>query len=75
MNINVEKAIDVTTAFLSLRMEPISKLYVHEPFVIRPQVDCLSPCPVVIHKTELQLVSPVIVICPSILCADNEKKI
>lgn len=68
LSINVEKAIDVTTAFLSLRMEPISKLYVHEPFVIRPQVDCLSPCPVVIHETELQLPDEVSTECGEYQC-------
>uniref|UniRef100_A0A1B6BYJ1 Trafficking protein particle complex subunit 11 n=1 Tax=Clastoptera arizonana TaxID=38151 RepID=A0A1B6BYJ1_9HEMI len=55
LDITVEKAMEVTTLFLSTKFESVGKLYAREPFIISPQIDCLSPFPIVIHKTELWL--------------------
>ncbi|RZF39728.1 hypothetical protein LSTR_LSTR011137 [Laodelphax striatellus] len=53
MSVSVVKALEMATSFLSTRFEPINKLYAREPFVISMRLDCISPWPIVVHKTEL----------------------
>lgn len=57
LKIEVCKAFDVTTLFLDVKFENLPKVYAKEPFNLQVQIDCISPWPVIIEKTSVQLVS------------------
>ncbi|XP_046680192.1 trafficking protein particle complex subunit 11-like [Homalodisca vitripennis] len=58
--VEVSKALEVKFAFVSTHCEPVTRLYAREPFLLTPQIDCLSPSPLIIQRTELQLASEVV---------------
>lgn len=53
--IAVVKPFDVTAHFLSLNFKTITKCYVGDPFILMPQIKILSPRPLEIENTELDV--------------------
>ncbi|KAF5298216.1 hypothetical protein FQA39_LY02640 [Lamprigera yunnana] len=58
LDILVVKPFEVTTKFFSSSFGEILKFYVEEPFIVMPVVNCLSPWPILLESTGLDLVSP-----------------
>lgn len=56
LKIQVIKPFEVKTNFLSIMFQEISKFYVREKFIVMPTIACLSPKPITIQETILNLV-------------------
>lgn len=54
--IDVAIVFDISVTYMSSRFEPISKVYIGEPFMVVPNIKCLSPWPILIENTSFQLV-------------------
>lgn len=56
INIPVSKPLDVQTKYFSSKFDALSNFFVKEPFYLMPQVRCSSPWPIIIERTDLELV-------------------
>ncbi|XP_043685900.1 trafficking protein particle complex subunit 11 isoform X1 [Vespula pensylvanica] len=54
-SIPVSKPFEVTTRFCTSLLEPLTKGFIHEPFVVMPHISCTSPCPIKILDTSIEL--------------------
>ena len=57
VSVGVVKPFDVRTNLLSLQLEPLVKPFACEPLVLMPHTESLSPWPLLIHHSSLELVS------------------
>lgn len=57
LQVEVVKPFDATAKFFSQKFEPITKAFTQEPFIVMPELKCLSPWPLYIETTCLELVS------------------
>lgn len=53
----VKKPFEVATQFSTTFFEPLTKGFVNEPFIIMPHITCVSPWPINILSTTIELVS------------------
>lgn len=53
----VKKPFEVATQFYTTLFEPLTKGFVNEPFIIMPHITCVSPWPISILSTSIELVS------------------
>lgn len=53
----VKKPFEVTTQFYTTLFEPLTKGFVNESFIIMPHITCVSPWPIQILSTSVELVS------------------
>lgn len=51
----VSKPFEVTTRFFTSLLEPLSKGFIHEPFIVMPHISCTSPWPIKIINTSIEL--------------------
>ncbi|XP_014475297.1 PREDICTED: trafficking protein particle complex subunit 11 [Dinoponera quadriceps] len=51
----VKKPFEVTTQFYTTLFEPLTNGFVNEPFIIMPHVTCVSPWPINILSTSIEL--------------------
>ncbi|KAI4476951.1 hypothetical protein M0804_013131 [Polistes exclamans] len=54
-SISVCKPFEVTTRFCTNLLEPLTKGFIHEPFIVMPHISCTSPCPIKILHTSIEL--------------------
>lgn len=57
IKINVVQPFELSAKFLTLDFEPIENCYNRDPFLIQPNIQVLSPWPIVIEDTHLELVN------------------
>ncbi|KAL0272315.1 UNVERIFIED_CONTAM: hypothetical protein PYX00_005340 [Menopon gallinae] len=55
VTVPVIKPFDVSTEILSMKFEQISKCFYKDPFILSPTVQILSPWPIIIHHSSLEL--------------------
>lgn len=53
----VKKPFEVATQFYTTLFEPLTNGFVNEPFIIMPHITCVSPWPINILSTSIELVS------------------
>lgn len=53
--VTVVKPFEVLTNFVTTNFTPVTKCFVHEPFIVMPQIKILSPWPLVIEDTDLEV--------------------
>lgn len=61
MKIPVIKPFEVSAEILSMKFEQIQKCYAYDSFILSPTIQILSPWPIIIHHTTLELVSRFII--------------
>lgn len=54
--ITVIKPFEVSTSFVAINFQPISKCFVDDPFIVMPQIKILSPWDLLIVDTDLEVV-------------------
>jgi len=57
VNIDVVKPFDAVAKFFTQKFDQVTKAYTREPFVVLLELKCLSPWPLFIEATKLELVS------------------
>lgn len=57
VKIPVIKPFEVSAEILSMKFEQIQKCFAHDPFILSPTIQILSPWPIVIHHSTMELVS------------------
>ncbi|XP_059480361.1 trafficking protein particle complex subunit 11 [Neocloeon triangulifer] len=67
INIDVVKPFDVVTNFLAPKLDPATRANTKESFVLMLELRCLSPWPLLIESTKLEL-------APQITCVDKNIK-
>lgn len=53
----VKKPFEVATQFYTTLFEPLTKGFINEPFIIMPHITCVSPWPIKILSTSIELVN------------------
>ncbi|KAK2581512.1 hypothetical protein KPH14_005173 [Odynerus spinipes] len=53
--IPVSKPFEVTTRFFTSLLEPLTKGFIQESFIVMPHISCTSPCPIKIINTSIEL--------------------
>lgn len=56
IKITVVKPFDITSKYVTMRFEDIDKCFYNDPFIAMPQAKVLSPWPVVILDSHLEVV-------------------
>lgn len=54
-SLSVTKPFEVTTLFYTTLFEPLSKGFIDEPFIIMPHISCVSPWPINVLSTSVEL--------------------
>ncbi|KAJ9597775.1 hypothetical protein L9F63_011383 [Diploptera punctata] len=63
----VVKPFDITAKFFSVKFEPIAKAFAKEPFIVMPYVSCVSPFPLVIQDSCVELSQQVEAVDPELV--------
>lgn len=56
-SLSVTKPFEVSTLFYTMLFEPLTKGFIDEPFIIMPHISCVSPWPIDIISTSVELVN------------------
>ncbi|XP_076654121.1 trafficking protein particle complex subunit 11 gry isoform X2 [Halictus rubicundus] len=54
-SLSVSKPFEVSTLFYTTLFEPMTKGFINEPFIIMPHISCVSPWPINIISTSIEL--------------------
>ncbi|XP_076626915.1 trafficking protein particle complex subunit 11 gry isoform X2 [Colletes latitarsis] len=54
-SLSVTKPFEVSTLFYTALFEPLTKGFINEPFIIMPHISCVSPWPINIISTSVEL--------------------
>ncbi|XP_076233472.1 trafficking protein particle complex subunit 11 gry isoform X2 [Calliopsis andreniformis] len=54
-SLSVAKPFEVSTLFYTALFEPLSKGFINEPFIMMPHISCVSPWPINIINTSVEL--------------------
>nr|XP_034182161.1 trafficking protein particle complex subunit 11 isoform X1 [Osmia lignaria]XP_034182162.1 trafficking protein particle complex subunit 11 isoform X1 [Osmia lignaria]XP_034182163.1 trafficking protein particle complex subunit 11 isoform X1 [Osmia lignaria]XP_034182165.1 trafficking protein particle complex subunit 11 isoform X1 [Osmia lignaria]XP_034182166.1 trafficking protein particle complex subunit 11 isoform X1 [Osmia lignaria] len=54
-SLSVTKPFEVSTLFYTMLFEPLAKGFIDEPFIIMPHISCVSPWPIDIISTSVEL--------------------
>ncbi|XP_031844601.1 trafficking protein particle complex subunit 11 gry isoform X2 [Nomia melanderi] len=54
-SLSVAKPFEVSTLFYTTQFEPMTKGFINEPFIIMPHISCVSPRPINIISTSIEL--------------------
>ncbi|XP_017788618.1 PREDICTED: trafficking protein particle complex subunit 11 [Habropoda laboriosa] len=54
-SLSVAKPFEISTLFYTTLFEPLTKGFINEPFIIMPHISCVSPWPISIINTSIEL--------------------
>lgn len=54
-SLSVTKPFEISTLFYTSLFEPLTKGFIYEPFIIMPHISCISPWPIYIINTSIEL--------------------
>ncbi|CAK9810108.1 Trafficking protein particle complex subunit 11 [Anthophora plagiata] len=54
-SLSVTKPFEISTLFYTTFFEPLTKGFINEPFIIMPHISCVSPWPISIISTSIEL--------------------
>ncbi|XP_078045285.1 trafficking protein particle complex subunit 11 gry isoform X2 [Augochlora pura] len=61
-SLSVTKPFEVSTLFYTTLFEPMTKGFINEPFIIMPHISCVSPWPINIISTSIELVNNICIL-------------